>query len=439
MLGRGLPLSHRPRGCSFILTLLAVAGAVHPSDVTSGSTPAGPNAWIDVPVFWINVDAALMRAAKMRAQLTQVLLPGVMATRVPAITLKSLNSTVGGGLLMDPAGTLRFTPSTSQIEIAVMASHLKAIFFGSKALGTGHGKGFLVLEDDVDLLFFPKMRTLWPDWPTSQLDGLLNSLPEDSSSIVMLMVIARHLEWRRLWEIWEAEGHPLTIRAERLTLQKESGCCSSRLWAASAYLVSGSAAAEVLSIWPASETATGSFQLDVSRSCWTLTMPLALGQETLALRSVPHSFVKMPHRLVKLRAKARRVAYRRSNCAFEMRQKVQSYSPMFISDSCLLHYESSGPAMSYETMLRVTGLTSGQQGFLSQSAAEQIIHSRQQTPLQTYVMLPPPVVSRDSGDGLHEGGSLAANHTEGHVKSTNFLVGWWDTGRVPEMLLYENP
>jgi hypothetical protein len=378
-------------GCR-VWALLGLAMAGAQSDVTFGSTPAGPNAWIDVPVFWINVDTAVGRAAEMRAQLEQVLLPGVVATRVSAVTLKSLHSTVTGGLLFGPAGALRFkSPTMHRPEIAVTASHLKAIFLGSK-LGTGRDNGFMVLEDDVDLLFFPRMREARHDWPTSKLsaDGLLRSLPPDWS-FAMLMVTANHREWRLLYEAWEADEHATAIQAERLTVHGKDHGCASRLWAAGAYLVRGSAAAHVLSIWPASVTATGDFRLNVSRTCWHFKTPL--GQR----------------------------------CLDGMPRSKQSLEPNFLSDHCFLHYESNGPAMSYDVAMRMSGMSSKQQGFVPLSAAKQIISLRKQTPLRTYAVTPPPVVSHPSltADRVHN------DHFRGHNKSTSLISGWWEGGTVP--------
>jgi hypothetical protein len=381
---------------------LAMAGAQ--SDVTSGSTPAGPNAWIDIPVFWINVDTAVRRAAEMRAQLEQVLLPGVVATRVSAVTLQSLHSTVTGGVLFGPAGALRFkSPTTREIEIAVTASHLKAIFLGSK-LGTGRDNGFMVLEDDINLLFFPRMREARLDWPTSKLsaDGLLRSLPPDWS-FAMLMVIASHRVWRQLHEAWEADGHATAIKADRINVNGNNQGCASKLWSTGSYLARGSAAAHVLSIWPAYETKSSSsipgsndttgFLLDISRTCWHDKTP------------------------------------RGRRCIDGRPGSNQSLEPNFVADHCLLHYESNGPAMSYDVAMRMSGMSSDnkQQVFVPLPAAKQIISLSQQTPLRTYVVTPPPVVSRP----LRTGDSVHNEHIRVQNKSRSIIIGWWEGGTIP--------
>lgn len=184
----------------FISCAPVARGASHVGETTcaDGGVPLD-SAWIDVPTFWINVDTATERAAKMREQLARVLAPDTCATRVPAVTLTELGSVIRGSFLLDPnaSGELRYaSPTTRKLEIAVMLSHIKALFFASR-LGKGDDAAFLILEDDVDLLYFPILRVKRPTWPTSRLstDGMRRSFPADWS-FAQLMVITLAKRWR---------------------------------------------------------------------------------------------------------------------------------------------------------------------------------------------------------------------------------------------------
>jgi hypothetical protein len=305
---------------------LSFSQAVLPSDLTHGASPAHPSAWIDLPVFWINVDHSAARAAAMRTQLSHALLPGAVATRVPAVLLNDIATTVSGELLFSPTNTskLRFDgPSTHRLEIAVMASHLKAILWGSK-LGTAREDAFLVLEDDVDLLFFPRVRRLQTEWPTAKLslDGLRRSLPDDWS-FAQLFATSFPTRWRDLWFAWREDGRPTAIQAERVTYNRERGC-PNRFHSAGAYLVRGNTAAEVLSTWPAHETPKGAFRLFVNRTCF-------------AFRSITAQGCRMEDK---------------------WRHELDLF-PRFVSDTCLLHMESFGPALTADEALRIDAALRG--------------------------------------------------------------------------------
>jgi len=196
-------MSERARAALVLLALACAVGRLdaqlHADEPTCAVGAAREGAWIDVPTFWINVDSAVERSERMRAQLRDALLPGTCATRVPAVTVAQLGQTVRGGLLLseDGSGNLRFeSPSTKRVEIAVMLSHLKALLFASR-LGVGLTDAFLILEDDVDLGFTAAARASRPEWPTARLsaDGLRRSLPDDWA-FAQLMLITLPKRWR---------------------------------------------------------------------------------------------------------------------------------------------------------------------------------------------------------------------------------------------------
>jgi hypothetical protein len=222
-----------------------------------------------VPAFWINVDASVGRASTMRAQLAEALLPGAVATRVPASLIGGVRTTVKGDLLFktNTSELLFGGPSTHHLEIAVMASHIKAILWGSR-LGTSRDKASLLLEDDVDLLFFPRVRGLQTGWLTAQLtaDGLRRALPADWS-FAQLFATAHPTRWRATWEAWRTSGRAPAVYAETVTYGRKIGC-SNRMQSAGAYFVRGSTAVEVLEKWPAHEKASGAFRLYANRTCF---------------------------------------------------------------------------------------------------------------------------------------------------------------------------
>ena len=117
-----------------------------------GRSTAGRLSWIDVPTYWINVDYAVERAARMHAQLSEALLPGACATRVPAVLKADVPDVITGNIFFANAerpSELRFkSPSTRELEIAVMSSHLKAIWMAHRA-DPRREAVCLVLEDDV--------------------------------------------------------------------------------------------------------------------------------------------------------------------------------------------------------------------------------------------------------------------------------------------------
>jgi hypothetical protein len=283
-------------------------------NVQHGLSPARPLAWLDVPVFWINLDSAIHRAEMMRAQLSHALLPGLVATRVPALRIDEVATAVKGDLLFraNTSELLFCGPSTHHLEIAVMASHVKAILWGSR-LGTAHD-AFLVLEDDVELLFFPRVRLLRPEWPTAGLtaDGLRRSLPGDWS-FAQLFATTFPTRWQAVRDAWKEGGRATAIHAEKVTFGEERGC-PSRLQSAGAYFVRSNAAAEVLATWPAHETAIGSerkFRLNASHTCFEF----------------------------------RSVTGQRCNMEDKWQHTLDLF-PRFISDTCLLHMESYGPVLS---------------------------------------------------------------------------------------------
>jgi hypothetical protein len=374
-----------------LLGLAMAGGVVQQGDLTYGPSPAGPNAWIDVAVFWINMDRAVDRAAKMKAQLRQVLLPGTVATRVSAITYADLARTVTGGLLFSPSGsgTLRFNSPTTHIpEIAIMSSHLKAIYLGSK-LGTGPGNAFLVLEDDVDLLFFPRMRRFKSEWPTAKLsaDGLRRSFPEDWS-FAMLMVITLPKRWRLMWEAWEADGQTTAVRAERLTEWKTHGC-DNKLWSAGAYFVRGPTAADTMGIWPVREHGSGGYEVNVTQTCWHFKTLLGSKKCTPEYNTSAHFF------------------------------------PNFVSDQCLLHRESFGPVLDYESALTYSKRPRDQPGL---PTGKLVIRLKNAVLQRTYAVTPPLVVSHLSDTDMAHPDDFMV-----HNKSMAILKGWWDAGEVPDV------
>jgi len=356
-----------------------------------GSTTPGSLAWIDTPVFWINVDEAVDRAARMYAQLSLALLTGACATRVSAVLTADVSKVVTGSIFFPPGselpGMLRFkSPSTRALEIAVMSSHLKAIAKAYQADPRSEAV-FLVLEDDVDLAFYPSTHQWHPEWPISGMTtlSLARSQPSDWS-FTLLMIITLPLRMRLLHEAWRTDGQATVVRAERVTGDARYGC-PNKLWSAGAYLVRGSAAAETQRLWPTSEE-DGHWRVNVSRTCWHLRTQLSVAKcSPIFNESEP--------------------------------------APNFVSDNCLLHAESFGPALTVEQAQALSKRSGSGRGGLP--TGKDVIRLRAHISTRTYVATPPLIISHLlNADMAHPEDFLV------HSRSMETVLNWWKHGTVPD-------
>lgn len=241
------------------------------SDTQCGSRHRA-TAWIDVPTYWLNVDGATERAEAMRAQLRAALLPGACATRVPAVLTASTRPVRPGGGQPRPASGPFGRQLTRPIELAIFASHLRAIHAASAV--AGHAL-FLVLEDDVDLLSFPRGR-LAPLCRRAYFASQMARALPSGWSFGILNVLAHSAAWHRLRSVWRKAlrlqaGAVAAIGAEDFAPNKKRAC-PVPLWSAAGYLVSAEGAARVLDTWPVRELRRPQSQAravaNISRTCW---------------------------------------------------------------------------------------------------------------------------------------------------------------------------
>jgi hypothetical protein len=221
-------------------------------DTTCGSATPGPLAWIDVPTYWINLDSAVARAARMRAQLAAALTPSTCATRVPAVEARAAwRAVTGGALFSEGIDELRFASGvTTRLDIAITLSHLRAVHLAR--LQHGAAACWLVLEDDVDLAFFPTVA--------ANVDGLLaarsarafaDALPA-GWGIAQLMALQSDNAWKRMQRLWQQEGSRWAGALPTATLAAAyaGGMHPTEVWSAGAYLVSAEAGARWTELWP---------------------------------------------------------------------------------------------------------------------------------------------------------------------------------------------
>jgi hypothetical protein len=389
----------------YVLVQLLLAALVERATSQAGSLPQ-PNpkyahvcgtqirsksAWIDVPTYWINVDYAIERAARMHAQLEQTLLPGACAWRVPAVLKSNVHNVVLGDIFFtdkDKPTEMRFrSPSTRMLEIAVMSSHAKAVYMGQQH-DPRPDAVFLVLEDDVDLMFFPSVRHRQPGWAISAMTAntFARSQPDDWS-FAMLMIITLPLRWKMMHDAWREDGMGTVVRAERVTVDARYGC-PNKLWSAGAYLVRGTAAQAMQQLWPATMTRDGEFRINVTRTCWHLRTQLMLAKCTpIFNQSTP--------------------------------------GPNFVSDNCMLHYESFGPALTAAEAMQLSIRHGSTPGLPTGKA---ILRLRTQIRTRTYAATPPLVVSHLSSiDMAHPEDYMVHNRSMGTARE------WWEAGTVPDV------
>lgn len=139
----------------------------------------------DLPHYWINPDAAMERAAWMRAQFERT---GVTHRRVRARTPDDL-----------PAIALPARHEASNLQLACLASHLQAI---GQALADGE-EMFVVVEDDMALPFdvdFARLVATAPsDWEILQLYVV--------NAERLTAMYTRSYRRARLWRRWHPKNH----------------------------------------------------------------------------------------------------------------------------------------------------------------------------------------------------------------------------------------
>lgn len=373
---------------TFLLQLL-VAGAA--PDVTCARNGSSPAAWIDVPTFWINLDSNRPRADLMRAQLAVALAPGTCAVRVPAVHVSAVRRlTEGSPLLRErggalfrgawpPDGNASSAPqpvATREIEVAVMASHLRAIH---AAAATG-AAAFLILEDDAILVDaeLPRHTFLPPQRAALLASALARAMPA-GWSLGALNVIAFKRSWQQMEAIWRAAmrdrarqsvgaDSPIVAIDPTLLNGQEPAGCPLQIWGAGGYLVSASGAAQIRALWPIADAEpngrSDSLQLDLSRVCW----------------SFPHQSAPCKRNVPRLQ-----------------RPMINLHS-----DVCLLYYAAAGPALDATTAATVRG------------SAEHLRLRRQAEArgevLRTYVLMPPPIIQAGGQGGI--GAASAMSHPE---------------------------
>lgn len=254
-----------------VLSLAAVGADERVCGAPSPSSCAALR-FIDVPTFWINVDSATGRAARMRAQLAAHLAVGVCATRVSAVRVDEVIEVAHGELL--PLLLARRAPN---VEDAIMLSHLKAIFLAARRVSGP----FLILEDDVDFMPISHYHAVLPRAnitnaaplpPPPSVRALAAGAPR-GWSLLQLMVVAGGDDWAALRARWKAAGAPPLV--ERASVVRRFSAprraCEVASYSAGAYVLSARAAGSVLARWPTAVAprARGGVRVRLDRSCFT--------------------------------------------------------------------------------------------------------------------------------------------------------------------------
>lgn len=379
------------------LLVSAAGGRAHGTeDVLCGMESAGPIAWIDVPTFWINMDAAVARAEWMRAQLKEVLSSGTCATRVPATSSKDAWRMMRGDLFF--RGTkLRYPRAhTGQLELAIAHSHLRAIHtaFEQNSLPC------LVLEDDTDLRAYP--HTLVHANPpvtfsiARSVRAFAASLPPHWG-IGQLMVLQGLGQWRSMTKVhanavrWAAASGKAGVVAlsVRKLIKARGQQCPAEAWSAGAYLVSAEAAQQFVATWPRLEGEgmgggrAEDFALNASRACWV------------------------------------------KNCDSPVRDGYE-LRPNMLADACLVHHASYGPALTEHEAALLGGAASKMQAQFDSkgSALGHVLRDRgRRWELREFVAAPPMVIAFENTTIM----SNAAHPKESFLRrsSTENVLHWW--------------
>lgn len=181
---------------------------------------------IDVPTFWINMDAAGRRRRKMQARLPALLAPGVCATRVPGVLVSDVARIARGAYWADG--------HAPTVEDAITLSHLRAAW---TALATEpSAPAYLILEDDV--AFTPLVGyqgVLAANDPAnapgevhgahgSSIRALVGSLEPEHWSIVQLETKVSQAEhWAALMRLWARLGRPHVLDKVHLFARGRGG------------------------------------------------------------------------------------------------------------------------------------------------------------------------------------------------------------------------
>lgn len=377
------------------------------TDKVCGLPVASSFAWIDVPTYWLNLDRAVARATRMREQLPRALTPGTCALRVRAVDARLAWRTVSGNVLfINERDELRFTDSQlTRLAIATTLSHLRAAHI---AAARGDDV-FLVLEDDVDLYFFPMASGLaeTPGEDTATLRtrpapllearsarALVQKLPS-CWAILQLMTIQSRGGWRRLHKLWRAAGsrRASTVSAGALAAAYSSGTCPSEAWSAGAYLSSAEAAARWTATWP-------------------LELRLPSGARSIEL-AVQSDEV--------FRVRVTRVPWVRP-CWQLWAQGPLPLTPNFAPDVGYLHmHQFYGPARSIAEAHALGAAASTYNGANNSGAQGECAASGLPSRLREFLAVPPLVISFPVNTS--DMGSL--KEASMHVHSLDFVKSWW--------------
>ncbi|KAJ1640699.1 hypothetical protein T492DRAFT_442988 [Pavlovales sp. CCMP2436] len=340
--GYGLGAAQLARPAWLPATQLFIGdGSARPHDRLCGSDTS-PAAWIDIEVFWINLNTDIDRASAMRAQLAVALVDGACATRVPAVTISDVAGVHLGGLKWLETGIT--SPSlSSELEVAFSVSHLRALYWGHRSLRSS-SHCFLVLEDDIDMLSFPRAQ-FSPErrhaYFASSLAAVVGSSGR-SWSFGLLNLIALKAHWVTMRKLWV--GQPIAFN--RLQLNKPTHAhCPAPIFGSGGYLASARGATTALRTWDVRHISHAqALTVDVSRVCWAQPHPRG-GQ-------CPHM------------------------------APVRRLTPDLRADTCLMHLDAFGPALNAsEVLSSPTAYDEQREAFLSRAEEE-----------MGYFLYPPPLI-----------------------------------------------
>ncbi|KAJ1623629.1 hypothetical protein T492DRAFT_1125352 [Pavlovales sp. CCMP2436] len=247
----------RRASCAVWLVALAIVASTAGADTICGELTVGPLAdrhWVNVPTYWLNLDRAVARAAQMCAQLPHVLAHRTCATRVRAVDAAFAYHAVAGSVLYaESRDELRFPDDQmTRLNIAISLSHLKAHHL---AFAARHAQ-YLVLEDDVDLLFFPIAAKLGEGGVASRplearsARGFAEALPPGWATL-QLMTIQSRGGWRKFRKLWRQSSSRWggALPTSALAAAHGDGTCPTEAWSTGAYLFSAGAAAQWIAAW----------------------------------------------------------------------------------------------------------------------------------------------------------------------------------------------
>jgi hypothetical protein len=363
-----------------------------------------------VPVFWINMDSALERAAAMRSQLARSLAPGVCATRVPAVTKREASSVLVGGLMLNRTAGWRFrglpTVSglrTGPLEVSITLSHLKAAL---TAVTLEPGAPFyLILEDDVELTASIAPRR--PGSPSSPclfepvaLKAWAAGLPSGWSAALLMIHFAREQTFRQLIARWRSVGSRPRALPASATFRAASDvagsavACDAVMTSAGAYLLSARGAKTWRAMWPSSVKTTGhghssrggGLRVVVKRTCFAprVTRPVC------ARENDPPQLDSQPP------------------------------IPELVSDRCLLNHEVHGPLLSPLQARRALANATNAAALLAAAKSRSLAGS-----WRLFVATPPLVTDKPLGTR----GAHGQRHLQ-HARARALTVEWWRNSTV---------